>query len=415
MKRFAGISLISVVGLFTAGCGQQLGQNPGGGGTDQTQPSESRLNAARIIVDPSLATVDLMQRSASPMQMSCDPLGTQPGDVRWSSRIGGPKTMDFFQGIPPFNPIGAYDFLFTDGETDYIMSMRVPNPAFDPTFTQIEFNFRAVNRFTVGHAFNPTSDNYNDPQANFPSNDDVLGHRSLIDLNGGDVAIEVRGLDFVNQPVLTRAYMNFLGPTAWLLFMRDNGFQSGRFYNLIGASKGGPVAYADVPPPGPPPHGFFQSAQVTGDRFDVFSEPANRLDPPNALVHPCNELPSQPYAFIDRSNLSADNPMPPVITPAPGHGGFLLVIRREAFHTGPANTISQVVLDPSGPRAPIVNGVDTIPAPKSGYNEPALVPLFVQIGPHVTNHAPGGIADGVAGVHELAISVFFIHIGGQGP
>jgi len=346
--------------------------------------SKARANAARLIDGTETLKLDILQRDPTvATQVPCDPLGNAPAATRWTSRIGGEVTL-----LPNLSFV-EYDYLATIGETDYIVSIRVPNPSADPMFTQVEFSFRAVNPFAYAHS---AGADYVGKQPAYPSNDDVIPNRSLIDLDGEDVAIIVQGINFVSVPTLksTRGYMNALGPFAWVLFMRDSQLPGGRFYNITGAAKGGPVAFADVPLPGPPLQGLFQSAQVTGDNFDTYSEHPSNMGPDLAVANVClNGVPGQPYAFFDFPNLD-DNGV-----------ASLLVVRPEAFNTAPGGTTSQVVIDASGMPAAITN-VDLIGPFPSGYNEPAVLAI---------NHVgeDDHTANGPAGVHEIGVSVFFIH------
>ncbi len=358
--------------------------------------SKARANAARLINGAETLKLDILQRdpTAVPAQVPCDPLGNDAAAARWTSRIGGEVT------LMPNLAFAEYDYLATIGETDYIVSIRVPNPSDDPTFTQVEFSFRAVNPFAFGHA--PGAD-YIGNEAIYPSNDDVIPNRSLIDLDGEDVAIIVQGINFLvgappDSVESTRGYMNALGPFAWVLFMRDSQLPGGRFYNISGAAKGGPVAFADVPLPGPPLQGLFQSAQVTGDNFDMLSEHPGNMDPDLAVANVClGGAPLQPYAFFDFPNLDENG------ADSPGEAGFLLVVRPDAFNTGPGGTTSEVVIDASGMPATITNA-DLIGPFPSGDNEPAVIAI---------NHGSeeDHTADGPAGVHEIGVSVFFIHRG----
>src|SRR5690606_13292887 len=120
----------------------------------------------------------------------------------------------------------------------------------------VEFNFRSINPFANGH--DPADPNYTFSQAKYPSNDADLPRRSLIDPNGGSVAVLVRGVAFKNgAPTFTSAIMP-TDESAWLGFMRDNGLNSGRFFALKDARAGGPVALADIPGQ----EGAYQSVQI---------------------------------------------------------------------------------------------------------------------------------------------------------
>ncbi|OQZ06565.1 MAG: hypothetical protein B6D36_04315 [Planctomycetes bacterium UTPLA1] len=183
--------------------------------------------------------------------------------------------------------------------------------------------------------------------------------------------------------------MNFLGPTGWLTFMRDNAFQSGRFYNITGALKGAPRAFADTPSTFD--DGAFESVQVNGDNFDDNSEPfASTTMFPSVLT--CAGFPSRAYAFVDLSNRNE------LLAPAPGQGGFVFVIRSEAFFG------KGVVVNPNtpGPAPAPVGIADQLQPPLSGYNEPVIPAITC---PDEDDNS--GI--GTAGVHEIGWSVFFIH------
>jgi len=365
--------------------------------------SESRQNAARL-VDSSFGkqiTIELLQFTGAGTQQRCRPLGG-PGVQPWPSTWGGPVTLQAMKN----NVIGSsvqgiaseYDHLRVVNETGYCLGMRSPAlSAGDPHFSLVEFNLRAVNPWAYGHA--PPFDYVNTVDGNqafYPSNDNLIDRRSLINVNGGDVAILVAGVDFVGNPTNTTAFMNFLGPTGWVLFFRDNAMQSGRFYNLLGALKGGPRAFEDTPPSGD--EGFFESAQVNGDLFDANSAPASDvLGPPDLIVGPCpgpadpNPYPKA-YAFMDLSNFSE------FLGAGPGQGGFLLVIRRQAFNN------KGVVINPNvpGPAPMAINPLaDTMTPPGSGYNEPAI--------PAITAPAEDNFLPAQPGVHEIGFSVFFTH------
>ena len=389
--------ILPVAGILTAGvlilgaCDALRNLNStltGGSGPAITGVSVGRENAARLIDSGvgKMLTFDIRQFTGMGTQVRCNPLGTGGFD-HWPSRIGGPKT--FTPNLA--NSPSESDWLFTHGETEYCLGIRVPfEPFFPLQFSQVEFSLRAVNPCARGHL--PGNDylmTVDGSQADYPSNDDVAHRRSLIDLNGGDVALIVTGIDFAGNPASTSSTMNFLGPTGWLTFMRDNAFQSGRFYNITGALKGAPRAFADTPSPFD--DGAFESVQVNGDNFDAHSEPfANTTMFPSVLT--CAGFPSKNYAFVDLSNRNEH------LAPAPGQGGFVFVIRREAFFG------AGVVVNPNTPGpAPAPVGIgDLLQPPLSGYNEP-LVPAITC--PDEDDNS----ANGPAGVHEIGWSVFFIH------
>ena len=388
-----------------------LNSNPQGT-TPVGELTKGQINASRLIdtaftmVDPKFLYLDVLQFIGLPGETRCDPLGLN-GGVKWQSRLLGPK---IFRPDLTLFP-SQYDYLCTINETDDVISLRVPEaPLFPLHFSQIEFNLRAVNPFANGHL--PGND-YALTQADFPSNDDVIGNRRLIVENGGDVAIIVQGIDFVGlggPTATTVATMNFLGPSGWVFFMRDNALQSGRFFNVTGSLKGGPRALEDSPPAGD--EGFFESVQVNGENpfnggFDGNCEPVGNMNSLTFLT--CAGLPTKHYAFLDRSNRNEVDTMGAIdniATPDddPGAGGFLFVIRREAFNS------AGVVVNPdtvgSAP-TPVAPSDLLLSPPGSGYNE-LLIPN-INGGAAETNHAPGGVPDGVPGVHEIGWSVFFIH------
>lgn len=386
------VKTVGVLGALLVGTWLAVACNTvdslGGSSGSNAAPSAGRRNAARLIdvaVNKKL-TFDLVQFTGAGTQNRCDPLGVG-GHQPWPSRIGGPKT--FAPNLA--NQVSEYDWVGAIGETEYCLALRVPHePLFPLQFSQVEFSLRAVNPWAYGHL--PTQDYFmtaDGSQADFPSNADNPALRSLIDLNGGDVALVVIGIDFAGAPANTLATMNFLGPTGWLVFMRDNAYQSGRFFNIAGALKGAPRALADTP--SPHDDGFFESVQVNGENFDAHTEPfANTTPLPAPGV--CAGAPTRPYAFVDLSNRNEN------FSNGPGQGGFLFVIRKEAFLG------AGVVVNPNTPGpapAPVLAG-DVMPAPLSGYNE-LIIPEIAA--PNET----GNTHNGPAGVHEIGWSVFFVH------
>lgn len=369
--------------------------------------SEGRKNAARVI-DNVVAPGNLKEvivyiaQALDPLpgNMSrCRPFGGG-GFVPWpiiAARVFRP-----IQSSPPNGP-SEYDFIqLITPDNDIILGLRVPNePNFPLQFSQVEFNLRSVSPYANGHLPGQNYDYFPGPpaigHADYPSNDltpPLSRSRSLFDRTGGDVIVWVQGLDFVGSPGTTNAYMNTLGPTGWVLFMRDNAYRSGRFYNITGALKGAPRAFADTPDPAD--DGFFESVQVNGDNFDSFSESQGNLDPV-ALTFCGVPNPARPYAFLDRSNFSETSTDPFAPAAGPGQGGFMLLIHREAFNG------AQVVVNPNvpGPLPAPVQAGDLFGPPPSGYDS-TLLPAINPIAQH-------GKVDGPAGVHELGISVFFIH------
>lgn len=426
MRIVVGLCACSIGVLALSACeqgstftdlGQPAASNSSQTGTsDAAVVSDGRKNAARQIIQPSAYLVDLLQRiPADPTQHACYPLGDALlGFNKWPSTLhAGPgyaqvTNADFstseYDVIMSLTPWGTT-------ETEYIISVRVPFPRDDCHFSQVEFNLRAVNPRATGHALGA---HYELHQADFPSNDADLPRRSLFDLGGSDIALIVQGLEFnfhylpcdppvePAQVVDTTAWMNYLGPTGWVAFMRDNAYQSGRFYALLGALTGAPRALTDTP--NPLDDGFFQSVQVRGDQFDLNSEQPSHLTTPPPRCHVCPDFlpltPTQPYALLDYSNFDVAGAV------TPGRGGFVFVMREPAFKDFIPGGFppKQVVIDPSAnPGNPPAAG-NMIPPPPSGYDEAALHTAgFI-------NH-PGAVDGPVGGpgVHELSVSVFFIH------
>ncbi|GMU33397.1 MAG: hypothetical protein HS101_15835 [Planctomycetia bacterium] len=402
-KRLGSVAAFVACGIVVIGaCDalRSLNNNVGGipvpdtSGTVGTSISQGRDNASRLINTAvgNFLFFDLRQFTGAGTQNRCNPLGTGGIDP-WPSRIGGPVI------ITPnlFNSPSEYDWVARIGETEYCLALRVPvEPFFPLQFSQVEFSLRAVNPVANGHLLvAPPGNDYFLTQADFPSNDDIAANRSLIDTTGGDVALIVSGIDFIGSPTSTVATMNFLGPTGWLVFMRDNAFRSGRFFNITGALKGGPPAFFDTP--GTADDGFFESVQVNGDNFDSFSEPfANTTLFPTALTCAGGApTPGRTYSFVDLSNLNE------ILAPGPGQGGGIFIIRREAFiGTG-------VVVNPNVPGpapAPVAIG-DLIVPPFSGYNE-TIIPAITANGPYTETD---NSFNGPGGVHEIGWSIFFVH------
>lgn len=385
-----GLAAVAVGLLIFGACNVLQGVSaPTGNETPAViSPTLGRQNAARLInAGPGkMLTFDLVQYTGAGTQHRCFPVGA-PGIDPWPSRIGGPKT--FTPDLA--NQPSEYDWLATIGETEYCLGLRVPfEPAFPLQFSQIEFSLRAVNPCAFGHV---AGQDYfmtaSGSQADYPSNDDVAANRSLINLAGGDVALIVLGVDFQFNPSNTVATMNFLGPTGWLVFLRDNAFQSGRFFNIAGALKGGPRAFADTISTAD--DGAFESVQVNGDNFDARTEPFGNTSS-DLPIKLCTAVPTRPYAFVDLSNKNE------FLAAGPGQGGFIFVIRQSAF-AGAGVVVNPNVPGPSP--APVALG-DLMPAPFSGYNEP-IIPAITC--PDEDDNSQNG----PAGVHEIGWSVFFIH------
>ncbi len=395
-KLLVGSSVLVTALVVVAACDAfRFGGSNGTGGTNGSTNSVSgvsigRQNAARLIntAPGNLLRFDLRQQNLGiATQVRCDPLGNGPGNTPWDIIATSTYTPTLFN-IP-----SEYDWIATLGETEIILGLRVPvEPFFPLQFSQVEFSLRAVNPCANGHAFvGPPGNDYLPTQADFPSNDDVAANRSLISLSGGDVALVVAGIDFIGAPASTTATMNFLGPTGWVVFMRDNAFRSGRFFNITGALKGAPPAFFDTP--SVLDNGAFESVQVNGDNFDGFSEPFANITPsPSFFVCAGAPTPGRNYAFVDTSNLDE------TLAPGAGQGGGILIIRREAFlGTG-------VVVNPNVPGpapAPVLIG-DLISPPLSGYNEPSIPAIVC---PGETDNS----FNGPGGVHEIGWSIFFVH------
>jgi len=383
--------------LLIASCTQSVGMKlpePNGAATI----SEGRTNAARMLVQGSTFSVDLLQYTGGFGQDRCYPFGDiAQGFVKWPSRLLAPVTI-----TSDFNK-SEYDLLApsVSGETDYVLSVRVVHPTNDPHFTEVEFNFRAVSPFEANHVAGGSQPHYMVGEAHYTSNDSVPEDRSLIDLAGGDFAIAVIGLEFENLDThcgpSTKAYMNGLGSTGWLAFMRDNAHLSGRFYAILGGMTGGPVALADTADPFD--DGPYESVQVRGDEFDANSENPTLLQAPPPEIRLCPPpgppyFPTEHYALLDLSNLNE------VGAPAPGRGGFAFVMRNTAFAVN-----NKVVIDPSlNPGYPPAGG-NKMDAPGSGYDEPALHAAGLINNPAAVNNPPTG----PQGVHEIGVAVFFIH------
>ncbi len=412
MREIAGIGACLVGLLALSGCDRagnfaNLEQLAVTGASPQADAvtskvagvSDGRKNAARMITPGSAFLVDLLQFDGGPGQHRCYPLGDPVlAHAKWPSRLhnlpGFPivVTSNFLQS--------EYDWLSTKGDTEYVLSVRVGFPPGDPHFSQVEFNFRAVNPFEANHVAGGMLPHYMIHEADYPSNDAVVANRSLVNLAGGDIAILIQGLNFAGLPAIpevdTTAWMNALGPLGWVAFMRDNAYQSGRFYAIMGSLTGGPPALTDTP--NPFDDGMFRSVQVRGDMFDMFSENPSQLTTPPPTCHVCPwwapDTPTQPYALLDYSNFNEAG------VPTPGRGGFVFVMRAAAFS-------NLVVLDPSAHpgESPLAHPGNVIPAPGSGYAEAKLHTAGVINHPGAVDNPPIG----PTGVHELSISVFFIH------
>jgi len=370
-------------------------------GLDATPLSEGRLAAARRLSNTTPVYVDILQRSNPVLMNACDPLGLQ-GGIPWASTIAGPAPF-----LPNWN--FEYDRISGNGDTDYIVAIRAAIDAFPSLYSQIELNVRAVNPRSNGHM---AGANYTANQATLPSNDNIASNRSLFDMNGGDVAVVVQGLTFDLDTPLGSTYSqeNFLGAHGWLFFLRDNAFPTGgRFYAIAGGLKGAPPAavtpyYVNpLGPPAPAP-GVTQSVQLNGIQFDILSEPIANTNEALGTVCPVNPppgnpTPGKPYAFVDRSNR---NELGIGGAANAGRGGYIFVIRREAFHDMAG--IRPIVVNPAAAPPALPMPVDLAGPFASGYNEFVIPPPLIN--PPPLNNNTG---NGPPGVHELGISVFFVH------
>ncbi|HUN81833.1 MAG TPA: hypothetical protein VMV81_10025 [Phycisphaerae bacterium] len=402
-KALAAFGLLFGGALVIAACngiGNVGNPDVSGDNYGPTGNSDGRKFAARTIDSTAGKMIHVylsQQNLVDPLQDPCLPFGG-PGKNPWT--IIAQRTYTTMKATPtPDGTASEYDFIQTlTPDSEICLGMRTPNePNFPLQFTQVEFNLRDVSPWVYGHVPGNDYNYFVGPppytQADYPSNDPIVPARSLFDRAGGDVLVWIEGIDFSGAPAITNAYMNTLGPTGWVLFMRDNAFRSGRFYNITGALKGAPRAFADTP--NPADDGFFESVQVNGDNFDAFSESFANINP--ATLSFCGAPnPAKPYAFLDRSNFSeVSTPFAPV--PGPGQGGFMLLIHRSAFAG------AQVVVNPNVPGnlpAPVLAG-DLFGPPPSGYDSTVLPAV------NAAHRFPK--VDGPAGIHELGFSVFFIH------
>lgn len=401
MRRVLFSGLLAA-GLMAVACNTAT-QVPVDGSQDQAQQlSEGRLVAARRLLNTTPVYVDILQRSNPLLMNACDPLGVTQGSIPWASTIGGPAPF-----LPNWN--FEYDRISAKGDTDYIVAIRAAIGANPSQFSQIELNVRAVNPRSNGHV---AGTNYTANQALLPSNDNVAANRSLFDMNGGDVAVVVQGLTFDTGAPLgfSHAEENFLGPTGWLFFLRDNAYPAGgRFYAIAGGLKGAPPAavtpyYVNpLGPPAPAP-GLTQSVQLNGIQFDILSEPLANTSEVFGLVcqaapPPGNPTPGKPYGFVDRSNRNELGIGGPANA---GRGGYMFVIRREAFHD--MANVRPIVVNPAAAPPAFPLPADLAGPFPSGYNEFVIPPPLIN--PPPLNNNTG---NGPPGVHELAVSVFFTH------
>ncbi len=326
-KILGGVALFAFCGLTWAAC-NTLGSNSGGlglpvlggntpppaGGAPVTQPPatsgtpttpQSAGGVRAVTLDPApdpampmttIATVtniDIRQNPAG--MMADDNIFTTAESI-----------------FDPSGPIASADFTTVDGKqfirlgnvrmgygvgTVYLSIQQFLG---DPSafFEQVSFFFRVV----------PTNMSATLTQLEFPMQNPALDVGSamftgtLVDRTAGDLLILIgvnpefydppmgainvtdvamlpaaplmadavlgndRGIFFTQagRTIVTPA-MNFLGPIADLIYMRDNTFRSGRFLNLTGAASG-PIFTA---PHDNNPGQFACGFQVTGDGFDA--------------------------------------------------------------------------------------------------------------------------------------------------
>jgi hypothetical protein len=389
--------------------------------------SEGRKLAARIIAPGSPFLVELLQRDPQdPLQHPCYPLGDQGlGLLPWSTRLDGPVFGTVVNAATFVQSEYSLIALKGGNGTQYVLSVRAGTASDgNPFFSQFEFNFRAVNPFEAKHVTRagtasnvvPTID-YLIHEADYPSNEQVTPlNRSLIDF-ARDTAILIQGLDInpitahgppgppLGPNAHTTAWMNTLGPQAWVAYARDNAYQSGRFFPMNGSRLGGPLALIDTP--NPFDDGMIRSVQVRGDIFDTISENPGHLTTGTAQCDVCPDwtgvppanFPTQPYALFDYSNFDEGG------NAAPGRAGFVFVMR-----TPLAIAPTSVVLDPSAypGQDPLMHPDILMPTLGSGYNEADLNTIGVIKHPAAVNNPAG---PPLPGVHELSISVFFITTG----
>jgi hypothetical protein len=342
LKKWLRSGLMSVGALVLAGsfsgCSSPVNSNP------ETQDfpndlSEGRKAIAKVVDSADEVSVDLLQLTDPSKQNRAYPLGkTQkdPNDPNktitvyspWTSKFGGAKKVN----------LGGFGYEFdriakstVKKETDYILGMATDPYSPDPngTYTAVGINLSAVNPFVYTH--DPNSEHYYFYEAMYPSNDDQAEDRSMFDLSKGDVAIMVKGIrfwkDYNDHSIYngkTRAVITGMGDTARLLYMRDNAFMSGRFFNLPGVAPKGPAMGYQTPDK----IYYFNSAQVNGPGMTQYTIPAVFTSLSDLRV--CPEDPNQVpvntfYSFLDLSNQDPNG------VAADGYGGFLLVIREEAF------------------------------------------------------------------------------------
>lgn len=144
-----GVLIVGIMAIGACDAIKSLSGSLPGGAPQVTNVSSGRTNAARLIDSGvgKLLTFDIRQFTGTGTQVRCNPLGTGGFDP-WPSRIGGAKT--FTPNLA--NSPSEYDWLFTHGETEYCLAIRVPfEPFFPLQFSQVEFSLRAVNPCAYGH------------------------------------------------------------------------------------------------------------------------------------------------------------------------------------------------------------------------------------------------------------------------
>ncbi len=404
--------LVAVLGLILVGSFSGCSSPVNPTTSNDQDLSDGRKEAAKVIVPMSDVYVDLVQQDLNdPNQSRAYPLGNAAtGKTPWPSKFGGGKLvrlnmMDF-----------EFDLVASAGETDYIFGVTVPagigGDIPSESYTVVSMALSAVNPHTFGHV---AGDSYGIMDALLPSNDDTVANRSLIDLkNGGDVALVVRGIPFASISNLSQrytgktfAFMSGMGSTADLLYMRDNAIPSGKFFALPGAVCGGP-AMMNMTPDG---FYFFNSVQVDGPHMTNLLEPAILTSAADLRVATPDPSPGKPYAFLDLSNRDPNGAV------ANGYGGFMLVVRKEAFRDTAGN-VTKVVADPALGAGSTPDPNNLVDAPGSGYNELGLTFMGMMIPMNSDpNNAwssdnrpdPNDPNTSIPGVQVIGVSVLFKH------
>jgi len=407
MKKFLQTQLQLAGVMLGAGLALALWGCDGGAATDAIDDataavSEGRLNAAKAISPGTNVVVDILQRDVTdPKQDVNWPLGDgTTSKIRWTSVFGGPVTI-----TPSFTQF-QYDLVLQRGETDYVVGINIPTPDADPDMTQVDFSFAAVNPFVTGHT---RGNGYTGAEAMFPSNDDAVANRSLIDLNGGDVAIVVYGLKFASTTYREASWWG-VDKNAWLMYMRDNGYPSGKFLLLAGAMGNGPSA--DDDPSNPYDSVRTPSVQVNGEyvSMGMLIPPAGAIGMAtwpyvNLNANPMYSGYATPYVVADLSNVDATGAV------SQGAGGFVLVTRPMAwgqsmFTGGPSGASGLIVPDPSTYTG-VLDATSIAFLPFSGYNE--MKYSRIDGGANETNNSGTSPTANKGGVHCIGVSMLFQH------